>query len=164
MLQAQEYIGFPIPHINGSHLILSGVSRQTEWVHLPPYSDSGGDLLASQPVHAFVEFYVTPFDRLIWEDPDQSLVSSLYAGKTIGFYLRMVDTDTVTEPLLADRYHHLLGPGASYDDYPPAKSPPLFIDESGVWAQGILLGAMDPTRDTAVESTAWGRIKASLFE
>ena len=168
MLQAQNYIGFPIPHINGSHLILNGVSRQTEWTHLPPYSDSGGDLLASQPVHAFVEFYVTPFDRLIWEDPDQSLVSSLNAGKTIRFYLKMTDTDTDTEPLLGDRYHQLLGqllgPGASYDDYPPAKLPPLFIDESGVWAQGILLGAMDPTRDTAVESAAWGRIKASLFE
>ena len=151
------YIAFPIPHTNGSHLILFWVSDRTDWVHLPPYSDSGGALLDSQPIYATVEFFVTPFDRLIWGDPEQSLVSDLNAGKTIRFFVRMIDTDT--EPLQADRYHDLLGPGASYDG-----SLQQLSAESDLWAHGILLGADGGTDGTAVESVSWARIKASLSE
>ena len=70
--------------------------------------------------------------------------------------MTMMDTDTETKPLLADRAHVLLGPDASFDE------PDKLAYESNLWAQGILLGADGRTDGTPVESVSWGRIKASL--
>ena len=125
-------------------------------MHQVPYADAGGIIVDSRPLFYVVEFYVTPFDRIVWDVPEQSLVSDLYAGKTIGFAMTMMDTDTETKPLLADRAHVLLGPDASFDE------PDKLAYESNLWAQGILLGADGRTHGTPVESVSWGRIKASL--
>ena len=84
------------------------------WVNEVPYADGGGRRLESQPVFYVVEFYVTPFDRLIWDSPEQSLVSELFAGKMIEFAMSLQDTDT--DPSDPDRIHWLFGPDASWGE------------------------------------------------
>ncbi|MCY3761171.1 MAG: hypothetical protein OXH50_07960, partial [Gemmatimonadetes bacterium] len=113
-----------------------------------------GGIVDSQPVFYVIEFYVTPFDRLIWDAPEQSLVSDLSAGKVIEFGMHLGDADT--DPLEVDRLHFLFGPDASWEQ-------PL-IWMSDLWAHGILLGAASGTEGTAVENVTWARIKASLSE
>ena len=84
---------FPGTFNNDNNLILRIVSRRTDWVHHRPYADGGGAMIDSQPSFGVVEFFVTPFDRLIWDNQEQSVVSPLYPGKTIGFTVHLVDVD-----------------------------------------------------------------------
>ena len=56
-----------------------------EWVNYPPYIDGGEGAVGENPVFWSVEFYVTPFDALIWNDQESSVVSELVAGKVIVF-------------------------------------------------------------------------------
>ncbi|MCY3761170.1 MAG: hypothetical protein OXH50_07955 [Gemmatimonadetes bacterium] len=87
MEQAQAYWAVAENHENGSNVFLSLVGLDYPWVQQVPYADGSGSVLDSQPVFYAVEFYVTPFDRLIPDSPENSLVSDLYAGKTIFFPL-----------------------------------------------------------------------------
>ncbi len=95
--------------------------------------------------------------------PEQSAVSDLSSGKTIGFAISLSDYDEYHEDLgPAEGYLDLFGPDASalsLEDY----FPKLFF-ESDLWARGILLGADGRTDDTAIESLTWAHIKASLSE
>ena len=154
MEQAQAYWAVAENHENGSNVFLSLVGLDYPWVQQVPYADGSGSVLDSQPVFYAVEFYVTAFDRLIPNSPENSLVSDLYAGKTIGFSMGISDSDT--DPLEDDRYHVLSGPDDSWEG-----GGELVSD---LWAHGILLGADGGTGGTAVESVTWGRIKASLSE
>ncbi len=83
MVQAQLYSAFAKTYTNESNVTLVNISAP--WVRNVPYADGGGLIIESQPVFSVVEFYVTPFDRMIWDDPEQSIVSDLFSGKTIGF-------------------------------------------------------------------------------
>ena len=156
MQQAQIYAAFAGTYDNDSNLDLFSVSNEAPWVHQVPYADGGGAIVDSQPILSVVEFYVTPFDRLVWQDPEQSVPSDLTAGETIGFALGMVDVDTEEGEFgpPPESAHYLFGPDASFDDE-------LFFDSDN-WAHGILLGADHRTGDTAVERVTWGRIKAGL--
>ena len=154
MGQAQWYWAVAENRERGSNVFLDWVSTHFPWVHQVPYADGGGSVLDSQPVFYVIEFYVTAFDRLIWDAPEQSLVSKLFPGKMIEFAMQLNDSDTY--PPTVDRSHDLFGPDASWDK-------PL-IWSSDPWAHGILLGADGGTEGTAVESVTWGRIKASLSE
>ena len=158
MVQAQLYTAYASTNSNDSNVNLMSVSYYAPWVHREPYADGGGGLVDSQPIFSVVECYVTPFDRLIWNDPELSVVSDLFPDKIIDFTLLLADVDTEEGDTfeVADSIHHLFGPNASYDD-PNAP-------ESDFWAQGILLGADGGSDGTAVESVSWGRIKASLKE
>ena len=167
MIQAQWYAAFAKTYSNDSNVELY-MSDNPPWMHKPPYADGGGAIVESQPVLSVLEFFVTPFDRLIWDDPEQSAVSDLFADKTIGFAISLSDYDEYHENLgpadgyPADGYLDLFGPDASgltSEDY----FRKLFF-ESDLWARGILLGAGGRTGDTAVENLSWGRIKASLSE
>ena len=168
-VQAQHYYAFAQTYSNDSNLHLKGVSDRdrTSWVHHLPYADGGGAIVDSQPVLSVLEFHVTAFDRLIWDDVEQNVISELFAGKTIGFALALADRDTAWDdevesgPPPVDSVHHLFGPGASYD---PSKTSTGLFRESDLWAHGILLGADGGSDGTAVESVTWGRIKASLSE
>ena len=154
MGQAQIYWAVAESHENGSNVFLDLVSTDSPWVHQVPYADGGGKVLDSQPVFYVVEFYVTAFDRLIWDSPEQSLVSELSPGKTIEFAMTLADADT--DPTTVDRLHFLFGPDASWN------RPSMWTSDQ--WAHGILLGADGGTEGTAVESVTWARIKASLSE
>ena len=154
MQQAQWYDAFPgtyTNHSNDTNIILSRVSDLADWVHLPPYADGGGGMTDSNPVFGVVEFYVTPFDRLIWDDQEQSIVSDLFPGKTIGFGYQLVDVDENRNAF--ESIHGLYGPDSEFE-----------LDSSDFLAQGFLLGPEGPPKDSAVNDISWGRIKASLSE
>ena len=58
LTQAQTYIAFAGPYANGSHVNLFSVSYfLADWAHQLPYSDGGGAIFDSQPIHAVVEFF-----------------------------------------------------------------------------------------------------------
>ena len=63
-------------------------------VHAPAVREAGSGILGENPVFWVIEFYVTPFDLLIWDDPEASMVSSLEAGKVIGLSITVPDSDT----------------------------------------------------------------------
>ena len=154
MGQAQEYWAVVENHGKGIDVFLDWVSTDSPWVHQVPYADGGGVVLDSRPVFYVIEFYVTAFDRLIWDSPERSLVSELFAGKMIKFATSLTDSDT--DPSTIESVHYLYGPDAARDKN--------LGRTSDLWAHGILLGADGGTDGTAVERTSWGRIKASLAE
>ena len=136
---------------------------------LPPYSDGGGGVAEENPTVWVIEFYVTPFDWLVLDfpypdpehvddpnyvnpaggldpGPESSMVSQLQTGKTIGFSMSISDEDVVgTINNIDDKETMILG-----------SESPLSADK---FVDGRLLGA----EDTAIEGTAWGRIKASFL-
>ena len=113
MGQAQAYWAVVENHENSSNVFLGLVGLEYPWVHQVPYADGSGSVLDSQPVFYVVEFYVTAFDRLIRDAPEESLVSDLFAEKTIGFSMGVSDSDG--DPLEVDRYHVLSGPDDSWE-------------------------------------------------
>ena len=156
MQQAQWYTAFARTYSNDSNVTLVNVSLRADWVHQVPYADGGGGIVDSQPILSVVEFNVTPFDHLIWRDPEQSVVSDLFAGKTIGFGLVLADVDT-KDLTHSDSWYGLFGPDASYDNGE-------IFSTSDLWAHGILVGADGRTGDTAVKTVSWGGVKANLSE
>ncbi len=152
MEQAQWYEAFPGTYDNDNNLLLRQVSPHTDWVHKPPYADGGGAVIDSEPSFGVVEFFVTPFDRLIWDDQDQSMVSNLFSGKTIGFSIQIVDVDDANE---FESMHGLFGIEDGWEQGG--------FNDSDLWAGGILIEA-GGTEDSAVTGVSWARIKASLSE
>ena len=157
MHHAQWYTAFARTYTNDSNVILVNVSQIADWVHQLPYADGGGGIVDSQPITSVIEFFVTPFDRLIWDDPEKSEISDLHDGTTIRFALSMQDYDSEegSDPF-SPSWLELFGPDASYGQN--------YVFEVDLWAHGILLGADGGSDGSAVESVAWGRIKASLSE
>ena len=77
----------------GRNLVLETTHQFNEWMTTPPYGEGGGGLFGENPLVAVTEFYVTAFDRLDWESPDNSEVSQLFPGKIIGLRPVVVDRD-----------------------------------------------------------------------
>ena len=92
MMQAQHYTAFARTYRNKSNVDLEIVI--STWMDQLPYADGGGDMVDSQPIISVVEFFVTPFDHLIWDAPEKSAISDLFEGKTIGFALSLADMDS----------------------------------------------------------------------
>ena len=145
--QAQLYAAFPMlpddPAVN-----LAPAAR-TDWPDQPPYADAGGGHVGEAPVVWVIEFYVTPFDKLIWDDQEESVASVLEAGKVIGVDFRLHDVDEIGE-----RDSYVLNKGEGGTGGPGA----------GFFADGLLMHADSnaPMETTAVRALSWGRIKASL--
>lgn len=152
MEQAQMYTAFPGTYDNDNNVSLRQVSDHTDWVHKPPYADGGGAMIHSEPSFGVVEVYVTPFDRLVWDDQTQSIVSSLFSGKTIGFSIQIVDVDDANE------FESSPGLFGIEDGWEQGG-----FNDSDFWARGILIEA-GGTEDSAVTGVSWARIKASLSE
>ena len=114
----------------------------------PPYAAGGGGSQGEQPSVAVTEFYVTPFDRLIWNSLEESVISDLFPGKTIGLSIRFADMD---EPLIMESIYSLPGSGSR-----SAFTANGFADFVLVGTDGSI------PQDTAVESGTWARIKASF--
>jgi hypothetical protein len=155
---------------DGRHLGYQGAG--TEWVLAPPYTDGGGGTIElsldffgdfgtdfgrgiftqpgqlpsieETPVLSILEGYVTPFDNLIWNSPEDSEISDLAPDKIIGLSISIPDFDT--KPAAYRAFHSLTG---AYDTWRYASN---FSDARLV-----------PARDrTSVESRSWALIKAAF--
>ena len=119
-----------------------------EWMVEPPFGDGGGSVSGENPVLTVTEFYLTPFDRLIWETPSDSEASDLSADMVIGLSISVSDHDFRGEG--EESFHSLTsglsGTGVGAD---------LFVD-------GQLLRLRAPGSGSAIESDSWGRIKTVL--
>ena len=128
----------------------------SEWVVREPYALAGSGVIGHSPAITVVEFKVTPFDDLIYDDEDASEVSQLHPGKTIGFTMTTNDND-------ATEYKDGTGPAIYLSLSPEVwrlrTNADLFVD-------GLLVGAgEDPSSYddvSAVEPSSWARIKAAL--
>ena len=124
-------------------------NEELEWVEDPPFAEASEGAVGENPTFWTIEFYITAFDALIWNDPDNSLTSQWMAGKVIGFDLWINDSDTGSETLydLSDSFLRRRGNPSSNADF--------FVD-------GVLLGAGESLEHSAVQPSSWGLIKASL--
>jgi len=140
---AQQYIAVA-DDPSGRHVFYLGAGA--EWVNELPWADGSGVSVGDGPTHSVIEFFVTPFDDLIWNSPDDSVASPLFDGKIIGYQISLPDTDQ--GPGQDRAFHTLSGQAATW------RFAERFIDARLVGAGGA----------TAVEEDSWGRIKASLSE
>ncbi len=147
--QAQSYNALGDIGGSGSHVCVGGSRAKEGWFNLPPYAEGGGASFGEQPTLSVTEFYVTPFDRLIWNSPEESVVSTLSRGTLIGFYLAIRDYDVEGE--LAEGNHFISG-----QDQGPG------LSNADDFARGLLVGPGGEIPDSAVESVTWGRIKATF--
>ena len=160
-MYAQRYHAFSIPP-DRKHVSLPLLEYWDDppWWSYPPYGDGGGSVSGENPVFWVVEFYATPFDMLIRKEPENSVVSDLFPGKTIGFDLQVWDFDD---------------PESSHFDNDAAEvfvlgdySGVVFRDSGGdadAWFDGILIGD-ESTGDpgSVVKTDSWALIKASLLD
>ena len=107
-------------------------------------------MFSENPTIWVTEFYVTCFDLLDHLNPQNSVVSGLDAGKTIGFNFGVSDNDE--KPAGRAAYYDLV---YSEEISEVAIGADSFVD-------GLLLGPDDDFGNSAVQSASWARIKASL--
>lgn len=136
---------------DGDHVELLGTENslhRQEEISAPPYADGGGRAFGEHPTISVTEFYVTPFDFLIWNQLEESRRSDLLPGKVIGFQIFIPDFDT-----RADQRHA---------SFVLPLSPNTGEFSAAFFADGVLLGAQgNHNQDSAVEHISWARIKAS---
>ncbi len=137
----------------GPHVCLWGQSlyNDEDWFQRPPYAEGGGASFGANPTLSVTEFYVTPFDRLIWNSPEESVVSMLSRGTLIGFVLSIPDLDLDEEGPRAETIHSIVGQDHWSDS-----------SNADTFARGLLVGPGGEIPDSAVESLTWGRIKATF--
>ncbi len=146
---AQNYIVLGDISGGGPHVCLGSSRAKEDWYNLPPYAEGGGASFGAHPTLSVTEFYVTPFDRLIWNSPEESVVSTLSPGTLIGFILAIPDYEAEGE--LARGFHFISG----QDEWPG-------LSNADDFARGLLVGPGGEIPDSAVESLTWGRIKATF--
>jgi hypothetical protein len=139
--QAQQYLG-----IAGSPdaIHVGYLGAGTGWVNILPYADGGGGDAGTNPTVSAIEFYVTPFDNLIWNDPAGSVIGTLDPDNIIGFQISVPDFDTA--PSAYHAVHTLSGQAETY------RYADRFVDGIMVAGEGT----------TAVEETSWADVKASF--
>ncbi len=145
---AQSYVVLGDIVVGGPHVCLGYSRAKEDWFLLPPYAEGGGASFGANPTLSVTEFYVTPFDRLIWNSPEESVVSTLSRGTLIGFILSIPDFDEEGE--LWKGYHSVR---RVQDEW-------TSIFNADTFARGLLVGPGGEIPDSAVESMTWGRIKA----
>ena len=148
-MQAQHYQAISrVP--SGPTIILLGTTETTDdwWMVYPPYAWSSGGVVGENPTFWVIEMSVTCFDRLNHLDPEDSVISRLAEGKTIGFDVHVFDHD------LEDSRRH-----ANFMLTDPDEIEWIGADE---FVDGLLLGPGGEPDDSAVQSTSWARIKAGL--
>ena len=124
---------------------------------VPPYAEGGGRTMGAKPTISITEFYMTPFDALVWNSPEESTVSELSPGNVIGLFIRMQDVDRNSRGY--ERYFfHSLSPVESCPRCADAADADHFVD-------AVLLGpGGEIPDDSAIESITWARIKAQFVE
>lgn len=147
--QAQVYTAIAEAFGDWPTIELQGTSYHDDWSIKPPYADGGGASFGEMPTVSVTEFYVTPFDFLVWNSPGESAVSDLYPGKIIGLMIALSDFDTITD----DPRERLTPTGVFF--LHQIRNPDAFFVP-------CLLVGTGPWDDTAVVNGAWARIKASF--
>ena len=157
--QAQRYEALAEVHDTGYQIDMAYTGYHADWFLNPPYADGGGIVAGVNPTITVTEFYVTPFDRFVWNSPEESVVSELYPGKTIGFAIGIIDRDS-KESARQESIHYLRAGELTQDCLGVCS---LAMDYSDDFASGFLLGpGGELPDDSAVESITWGRIKAQF--
>lgn len=156
--QAQQYTVYPENLYDGRLLL---TSQLLTWITQPPWADYGGWQIGESPNLSAVEFFVTPWDKLIYDDVDASRRSVLEPGRVIGFQLIASDGD---EPNRASGTYALAVPTVkefvSDGDFSYAHT---------AFAENFVDGELVPCyhadcsgAGTAVQPSSWARIKASF--
>lgn len=155
--EAQYFMAASEPYRNfeGVNIMQNFFLYKDDWFRVPPLAEAGGGSFGENPTVVVTEFYVTPFDLLVWDDSESSRVSDLKAGQIIGFAMIMTDYDKGygDSDLLDYQSVHIfpvdeMGPdGLQADDFVDA----VLVDALG-----------QAPEDTAVEDVTWARIKASF--
>ena len=149
---AQLYEAIPVSP-ETPNLDLTATGRFGDWWINPPYGNGGGSANGENPSVWVVEFYATAFDMLLWKKPEDSLVSDLWAQKTIGVRISVNDVDLDSDDgIRRTQDLYVLGDFSGFHE---------LIDTPG-WSDGILLPAEPGTDATSVVDATWGCIKASL--
>ena len=124
-----------------------------DWFSQPPFAHGGGAVVGGSPIFSVTEFYVTPFDRFVSTDAEDSDVSDLFGGKIIGFNIQVFDVDI--EPGRRETIHLLAAP-------PSNEWTSLLRMSAHDFADGILVTPDGMSSDnSAVKSDSWARIKAT---
>lgn len=87
---AQQYLGIAFEPVGG---LLQLNYRADEWVTRLPYTDAGGFVQPGSTHRSVVEFFVTPFDSLSFDERN-SVPSRLQAGQIVGLQISLPDFDT----------------------------------------------------------------------
>ena len=116
----------------------------------PPYADAGREVYKGTPVRTITELYITPFDHLVWNSSEESIVSFFHGGMIIGFDI------VVTEIESRSSTGHFIS-WYALDELEGSDNADYFLD-------GVLLDSGGPVEDTSVENQTWSRIKASLMK
>ena len=156
--QAQHYENIAIAPSGVPRIILyrTSVGALTfgeiavDWMVQPPFARGGGGVFSENPAIWVTEFYVTCFDLLDHLNPENSVVSELAAEKTIGFNLSVSDYDV--EPAGRAAFYELINRENAVE----------VSTGADFFGDGLLLRPDDDFGDSAVQSTSWARIKASL--
>ena len=160
---AQLYLAVPLrmetSHVGLGHLETWFESGESWWGY-PPYGNGGGMVAGENPVVWVTEFYVTPFDRLLRKEPENSLVSGLGAGQVVGFRASVSDFD---EPAVNGPGGNRAGKWYALGDYFGMTAYEFAVGEGELLMDGILLpaGGID-SGDSAVARDSWARIKATF--
>jgi hypothetical protein len=136
-LQAQQYWSIAQTP-DGVHVGYLGAGAA--WVNRPPWSWGGGGVRDGVTV---TEFYVTPFDSLVYFSAEKSRPSTLRPGQIIGFDVGIWEYDSDASAHVLSMY---LG---TVDTWRWASH---FVD-------GVLVSGKGTT--SALTDLSWGRIKAS---
>lgn len=151
--QAQFYIAISETFDAGPAVAVNSASG---WFDRPPYADSGGGVFGERPTISVTEFYVTPFDRLVWNDPSGSVVSDLRANAVIGLIVSIADAD---DPQSVDA-----GTGQPIEtvqSFPPAWG---FYVDARFMADGVLLPHGTSTGEAEHRPPeSWARIKSGVL-
>ena len=160
--QAQRYVAIGEVHGISPHVSIPWFNQSEDWFTYPPYTDGGGGSFGENPTISVTEFYVTPFDRLIDNSPEESVVSDLYPGKIISFAIEVYDVEP--EPRRFTSLHYLRA--REWGECQPNGNKYASISSSDCFAVGLLLGPGGeiPPGISAVESITWARIKATFVK
>ena len=157
--QAQMFHALGEVFDGGSQILLFPPSYHVsaDWFNRPPFAQGGG-AVGGSPIVSVTEFYVTPFDRFLPLNSEESDVSYLSAGKTIGFNIEVYDVDSEGSigPYPARETVLLLaGPTNDAED--------LLQMSTDDYADGVLITPDGLSSDnSAVKNESWGLIKAAV--
>ncbi len=152
----QHFVGGPLGYLETAVNTPSTVRPEyctigspdiTCWFTVPPFADVGGATYGENPTVWMTEMYVTPFDWLVDDDRDETVISELRPDGIVGLRVAVHDDD---DPQNRGGDAAFLFPAIDHDS---AHGPDQFAD-------GLLVPVGG--RDSAKESVSWGRIKASL--
>ena len=157
--QAQSYTAYP-ENLQDGRLLTVGRQLLT-WITRPPWAEYGGWQVGESPNLSAVEFFVTPWDGLVYDDPVRSRRSVLEPGRIIGFQLIAHDGD---RPNFASGTYALAVPTVREH-----VSDGDFSYSHTMFAENFVDGELVPCHHadcsgatTAVKQDSWGRIKASF--